>query len=188
MIKKLTFATVLTLFRLSFSISILPFLLLYAFQSHNFCIDLLAVFVVLLLGLTDFFDGHVARKYHQETVLGKLLDPLADKVFICSALVTLLAQQKIHFYWVIIFLTREFFVMGLRLIAQEHDFSIPVSSFAKAKTFLQILMIACYVVDVRSLLFIYSKIALLIFALICTVGSAMQYTSKCIQCFYMKAN
>jgi CDP-diacylglycerol--glycerol-3-phosphate 3-phosphatidyltransferase len=90
-----------------------------------------------ILALTDFFDGYWARRYTQVTAIGAALDPIADKFLIYSALVTLLTLQKIFFYWVIIFIGREFFVVSLRQLAGEKGLLVPVSYSAKIKTALQ---------------------------------------------------
>lgn len=99
-------------------------------------------FLFLLFGLTDFFDGYYARKWGQVTELGSLLDPIADKFLLCATLISLLAAGKIYFYWVILLIGREFFVMGLRHIASEKQIMIPVSWLAKIKTAVEIFYIA----------------------------------------------
>jgi CDP-diacylglycerol--glycerol-3-phosphate 3-phosphatidyltransferase len=93
----------------------------------------------VLLSLTDFFDGLLARALKQETVIGQMLDPIADKFLLYATLVSLLAAGKIYFYWVIIFIGREFFIMGLRQVALEHAMTIKVSWLGKTKTALQMI-------------------------------------------------
>jgi CDP-diacylglycerol--glycerol-3-phosphate 3-phosphatidyltransferase len=91
-----------------------------------------------VLSLTDFLDGFFARRYQQVTNLGKLLDPIADKFLFYSALISLLAAEKIYFYWVVVLIGREFFVMGIRQIALENNLpAIPVSWLGKIKTAIQ---------------------------------------------------
>ena len=101
----------------------------------------------LALSITDFFDGYLARRYNQVTTLGKLLDPLADKFLTYSALIALLAAGKMYFYWVVLFIGREFFIMGLRNVALEHKYSIAVSSLAKLKTAVLMICIAFIIVN-----------------------------------------
>lgn len=132
--KIFTLPTVLTLTRLVLSPLMLPVLLVYLLPYNNFVINIALAVLFLLLSLTDLFDGYFARKFNQVTKLGKQLDPLADKFLSYSTLVALLAAGKIFFYWVIILIGRDFFVMGLRAIAQDRGLSIPVSFFGRIKT------------------------------------------------------
>ncbi len=137
----------LTLTRLIVSPLVLPFLLVYLLPYHlGFVNSLLASFFVLL-SLTDFFDGYLARKYHQETALGKLLDPIADKFLFYSTLIALVAAGKLYFYWGIILIGREFFVMGLRLVALEKQIEIPASWLAKIKTAVQMIWLMVVILN-----------------------------------------
>lgn len=137
----------LTIIRLVVSPLALPLLLVY-FLPHNILwLNIGLAFLFVLFGLTDFFDGYLARRYDQETSLGKMLDPIADKFLVYSTLVALLAAGKIFFYWVIIFIGREFFVMGLRTIALEHKLSVPVSFLGKVKTFFQMVLLTWIIVN-----------------------------------------
>ncbi len=136
MFKHLNLPNTLTLIRLILSPLILPLILVYLLPLNYFWLNTVLACVFILLSLTDFFDGYLARKYNQETVLGKLLDPLADKFLTYSALIALLAAGKIYFYWVIILVGRELFILGLRHVALEYDLEIPVSALGKIKTFL----------------------------------------------------
>lgn len=131
----------LTLTRLVIAPCVIPFLIVQlspytSLLSHSF---LACCF--LFFGLTDFFDGYFARKLNQQTALGALLDPLADKFLLYSALIALLAVGKIYYYWVLVFIGREFFVMGLRHIALEYTIALPVCWSAKIKTAFQFLYI-----------------------------------------------
>jgi|GEM_PF-343348 cardiolipin synthase len=137
----------LTIIRLVVSPLVLPLLLVY-FLPHNILwLNIGLAFLFVLFGLTDFFDGYLARRYDQETSLGKMLDPIADKFLVYSTLVALLAAGKIFFYWVILFIGREFFVMGLRTIALEHNLSVPVSFLGKMKTFFQMILLTWIIVN-----------------------------------------
>jgi CDP-diacylglycerol--glycerol-3-phosphate 3-phosphatidyltransferase len=130
----ITLPTIITLVRLIASPLILPFVLVYGLSSNipllNYGLAVLFVF----LALTDFFDGYLARRWGQVSALGKTLDPLADKFLVYATLVALLASNKIYFYWVVIFIGRDFFMMGLRQIALEQGFGVPVSRLGKFKT------------------------------------------------------
>lgn len=127
----------LTLFRLICSPLFLPILIVYGLPYNNVYINGFVAVLFALFSLTDFFDGYLARALKQETFLGKLLDPIADKFLLYATLVSLLAAKKIFFYWVLVLVGREFFMMGLRQIAAEHNFSVKVSLLGKLKTALQ---------------------------------------------------
>jgi CDP-diacylglycerol--glycerol-3-phosphate 3-phosphatidyltransferase len=101
----------------------------------------------LVLGLTDFLDGYIARKYQQETVLGKLLDPVADKFLVFSTAIALVYLQKISYYWAIIVVARDVFVMGLREISLMRGFSVPVAWQGKVKTMLQLSYLAAVILN-----------------------------------------
>lgn len=100
-----------------------------------------------ILSLTDFFDGYLARRYQQVTTLGKILDPIADKFLIYSTLIALLAAGKIYFYWVVILIGREIFVMGLRQIALESSQLAPVYFLGKLKTVFQMVCLPVIIIN-----------------------------------------
>lgn len=101
----------------------------------------LAGLVFALAALTDGMDGYIARKYNQVTKLGTFLDPLADKLLITAALVCLAALQSVSAWIVIIILSREFAITGLRSIKAEEGIIIPASKGGKIKTLTQIIAI-----------------------------------------------
>lgn len=137
----------LTIIRLVVSPLTLPLLLVYFLPHNIFWINSGLAILFVMFGLTDFFDGYLARKFDQETSLGKMLDPIADKFLVFSTLVALLAAGKIFFYWVILFIGREFFVMGLRLVALEHNLSVSVSWLGKIKTFFQMVLLTWIIIN-----------------------------------------
>jgi len=139
--------TKLTLIRLALSPIVLPFLFVYLLPLNNFLLNIVLGLVFVGFSLTDFFDGYLARKYDQETALGTILDPIADKFLLYSALIALLVAQKIFFFWVIILIGREFFMMGLRQVALEHNFSVHVSSLGKLKTAFQMICLIFIIVN-----------------------------------------
>lgn len=131
---KITFPTILTLIRLIASPIILPILLVYGLPYNIALINIVLAGLFVVLALTDFFDGYLARKLKLESALGKALDPLADKFLVYSTLIALLTLNKIYFYWVVLLIGRDFFIMGLRQIALEQGFSVPVDWLGKIKT------------------------------------------------------
>ena len=108
--------------------------------------DLVPFFLFILASFTDFLDGLLARLYKEESKLGELLDPIADKILVASALVLLVMNGIIKNYEVIaaiVILTREILISGLReFLAKRKEASLPVSSLSKFKTFIQMLSIA----------------------------------------------
>ena len=174
---------VLTLTRLILSILFFPFVLFFFWSETCLFNNLLLGGIFGLLSLTDFLDGFIARALSQETNLGKALDPIADKFLVSSTFITLLALNKIAFYWVIIFVAREFFVMGLRLIALESKLDIRVSFLAKLKTTLQMLFLAfviCHTQTINSssgIIFFIEQGSLIIIAFL-AVFTAYDYFKK----------
>lgn len=102
-----------------------------------------------MLGLTDFFDGYIARLLKQESLFGKFLDPLADKFLVFSTIIALVATQRVSYITAIIIIGREFFVMGLREFALLNQISVPVMWEGKVKTALQLIYIALVIIDIR---------------------------------------
>lgn len=139
--------TFLTLIRLIVSPLFLPVFIVYLLPYNILWLNCLIAFIFVLLSITDFFDGYLARRYNQVTVLGRVLDPLADKFLTYSALIGLLAADKIYFYWVVALIGREMFVMGMRHVALEHNFEVPVSYLGKLKTAFQMLTITFIIVN-----------------------------------------
>jgi CDP-diacylglycerol--glycerol-3-phosphate 3-phosphatidyltransferase len=137
----------LTLVRLIIAPLVLPFFLVYLCPLN---IPLLNAFLALLFigfGLTDFFDGYLARKNKEVTSLGGILDHAADKFLLYSTLIALVASHKIYFLWAIIWIGREFLIMTVRHVALEQNFSVPVSSLGKVKTVTQIIALALVITN-----------------------------------------
>ena len=125
-------------------IIIVPFFVL-AFYLPGFYGDLTAFALFVIASFTDFFDGMLARMLGEESKLGQLLDPIADKVIVATALILLVMDGTIRHYEVIaaiIILTREILISGLREFLAEGKIKLPVSNLAKLKTFLQMVSIS----------------------------------------------
>ena len=125
-------------------ITIVPFFVL-AFYLPGFYGDLTAFALFVIASFTDFFDGMLARMLGEESKLGELLDPIADKVIVATALILLVMDGTIRHYEVIaaiIILTREILISGLREFLAEGKIKLPVSNLAKLKTFLQMVSIS----------------------------------------------
>jgi len=125
-------------------IIIVPFFVL-AFYLPGFYGDLTAFALFVIASFTDFLDGMLARMMGQESRLGELLDPIADKIIVATALILLVMSGTIRHYEVIaaiIILTREILISGLREFLARGQIKLPVTNLAKLKTFLQMLAIA----------------------------------------------
>ena len=125
-------------------IIIVPIFVL-TFFIPGFFGDLIPFFLFILASFTDYLDGLLARLFKEESRLGELLDPIADKIIVAAALILLVMNGTIKNYEVIaaiIILTREILISGLREFLAKTSVSIQVTSLSKLKTFLQMLSIA----------------------------------------------
>ena len=117
----------------------------FAFYLPGFYGDVIPFALFVVASFTDFLDGLLARMYKEESKLGELLDPIADKIIVATALILLVMDGTIKNYEVIaaiIILTREILVSGLREFLAGGKIKLPVSNLAKAKTFLQMFAIS----------------------------------------------
>ena len=103
--------------------------------------NILAMIIFIVASLTDAFDGHIARKYNYITTFGKFMDPLADKLLVCSAMICLVDLGRLESWIVIIIIAREFIISGFRLIAVEKGVVIAAHYWGKFKTVSQMLMV-----------------------------------------------
>jgi|TARA_B110001450_G_scaffold162150_1_gene151146 CDP-diacylglycerol--glycerol-3-phosphate 3-phosphatidyltransferase/cardiolipin synthase len=125
-------------------IILVPFFVL-AFYLPGFYGDLTAFAIFVIASFTDFIDGMLARMLGEESKLGELLDPIADKIIVATALILLVMDGTIRHYEVvaaIIILTREILISGLREFLAKGQIKLPVSNLAKLKTFLQMFAIS----------------------------------------------
>ena len=137
---KLKIPNILTIGR----IIIVPFFVV-SFFLPGFYGEIIPFLLFLLASFTDFLDGLLARLYKEESKLGELLDPIADKIIVSAALILLVMNGTIQNYEVIaaiIILTREILISGLREFLGKVQVQMPVTSLAKIKTFIQMFSIA----------------------------------------------
>ena len=102
--------------------------------------------IFVVAALTDFFDGYLARRRNQVTAIGKLLDPIADKLLVCSAFISLVELNLAPAWMVVIIVGREFAVSGIRSIAAAQGHIMPANWFGKSKMVLQIFTIVALIV------------------------------------------
>lgn len=146
----------LTVFRV---ILILPFILLLLgsekgwgwfqslFGAGSYVPEYLALAVFIIASLTDMLDGKIARKYNLVTNFGKFMDPLADKLLVCAAMIVLVEMGRIPSWIVVIIISREFIISGFRLIASDKGVVIAASYWGKFKTTFQMIMICLMIVE-----------------------------------------
>ena len=137
---KLKIPNILTIGRI-----ILVPIFVFTFYLPGVLGDLIPLIIFLLASFTDFLDGVLARLYKEESKLGELLDPIADKIVVATALVLLVMDDTIKNYEVIaaiIILIREILISGLREFLAKAQISMPVTGLAKFKTFIQMFAIA----------------------------------------------
>lgn len=140
--------------------------------------DVLAVAIFVLASFTDLLDGKIARKYNLVTNFGKFMDPLADKLLVCSALIALVDLDRIPAWVVIIIIAREFIISGFRLIASDNGVVIAASYWGKFKTTFQMIMIILLILNID---YPYSNIVnmvIMYIALALTIISLLDYIIK----------
>ena len=134
----------------------------------------IAVVVFILASLTDFLDGHIARKYNLVTNFGKFMDPLADKLLVCSAMIALVGMHRLSSIVAIIIIAREFIISGFRLIASDNGIVIAASYWGKFKTVSQMAMIIVLIADLGGVFDLIGQI-LIWLALALTIISLIDY-------------
>lgn len=107
----------------------------------------IAAWTFVLASVTDFFDGHIARKRKIVTVFGSFLDPIADKFLVVSSLIMLQGLNLIHPLMVIVLVLREMYITALRLLAQERGINVPAGNLGKYKTTFQMIGIPLLMAD-----------------------------------------
>ncbi|MBR9947227.1 MAG: CDP-diacylglycerol--glycerol-3-phosphate 3-phosphatidyltransferase [Lachnospiraceae bacterium] len=159
----------LTIFRV---ILVIPFV---ALMLNGY--DLWAVAVFIIASLTDLLDGKIARKYNLITDFGKFMDPLADKLLVCAAMICLVEMGRLPAWMVIVIISREFIISGFRLVASDNGVVIAASYWGKFKTTFQMLMIIVLILNLGG---VFDMIGLVLtwIALILTVVSLIDYLVK----------
>src|SRR3569832_2180627 len=117
-----------------------------AFEVTN---EWLSLAIFLSAAFTDLLDGYLARRWKQVTTIGTLLDPIADKLLISAALISLVQVRALPGWMAILIIGREFAVSGLRSIAAAEGYTIKANDLGKTKMFFQVMAIACMLVSIR---------------------------------------
>ncbi len=151
-------------------IFLIPFFVFFMLSDFS---KWIALIFFVVASLTDMLDGKIARKYNLVTDFGKFMDPLADKLLVCSALICLVELKRIPAWIVIAIISREFIISGFRLVAAEKQIVIAANFWGKIKTVCQMFMVILMIANIRELTLITQIMMWL--SLILTVVSLMTY-------------
>lgn len=165
----------LTLFRVILIPFFVFFMLAPYFEGYG---NYVAVAIFIVASLTDMLDGKIARKYNLVTNFGKFMDPLADKLLVCSAMICLIATGQLAAWIVIIIIAREFIISGFRLVASDNGVVIAASYWGKFKTTFQMLMVIVLILNINHPFFTVLGTVLTYVALILTIVSLIDYMVK----------
>ena len=149
-------------------------LLLNGGENQTYRYIAAAIFIVA--SLTDMLDGKIARKYNLVTNFGKFMDPLADKLLVCSALICLVDLKQLPSWMVIVIISREFIISGFRLVASDNGIVIAASYWGKFKTTFQMISVILLIVRIPALT-VLTQICVWT-ALVLTVISLVDYIAK----------
>ena len=167
----------LTIFRVILIPFFVFFLLAPYFPEYG---KYIATAIFIVASLTDMADGKIARKYNLVTNFGKFMDPLADKLLVCSAMICLVEIDRLAAWIVIVIIAREFIISGFRLVASDNGIVIAASYWGKFKTVSQMFMIIVLIADLGGVFDIVGTV-LIWLSLILTVVSLIDYIAKNVQ-------
>lgn len=158
----------------------IPFFLVFLYMSVMEGYDFgwfkwVALGVFIAASLTDMLDGKIARKYNLVTNFGKFMDPLADKLLVCSALIALSDIGRMPAWIVIVIIARDFIISGFRLVAAEKGVVIAAGWSGKIKTTVQMIMVCFLVADLGGKVFYVIDQVLIYLALVLTIVSLLDY-------------
>ena len=138
----------------------------------------IAVAIFIVASLTDMLDGKIARKYNLVTNFGKFMDPLADKLLVCSAMICLIELDRLAAWIVIVIISREFIISGFRLIAADNGVVIAASYWGKFKTASQMVTVILLVLNIQNTVFTVLGTVFIYISLVLTVVSLIDYIAK----------
>jgi len=138
----------------------------------------LALTIFSVASITDGIDGYVARRYKLISNFGKLMDPLADKLLVSAALVAFVASGNLHAGVVVVLISREFYVSGLRQLCVDQGIVVAASPSAKFKTVTQIILVIYMLVPIQMFRFDWMIMTLIVITTLASIYSAIEYTIK----------
>ena len=159
-------------------VCIIPFFVMTLLFDHGNSqfMRVIADLIFIFASLTDMLDGKIARKYNLVTNFGKFMDPLADKLLVCSALICLIELGQIPAWVVIVIISREFIISGFRLVASDNGVVIAASYWGKFKTVFQMLAVILMILNLPALAMVTNL--LLVIAVALTIISLVDYVVK----------
>ena len=164
----------ITIFRMCMIPVFLVFYLIDTIPANN----VIAVTVFIIACLSDALDGHIARKYNLVTNFGKFMDPLADKLLVCTTLICFLAQDTIPLLVVIVIIAREFIISGFRQVASDAGLVLAASYWGKFKTAAQMVMCVLLILHLDYAWFSSLEMIFIWLSFALTVISMMDYLLK----------
>lgn len=165
----------LTLFR----VILIPFFVFFMLAPNMTGFNnYIAVAIFIVASLTDLLDGKIARKYNLVTNFGKFMDPLADKLLVCSAMICLIQTGALDAWIVVIIIAREFIISGFRLIASDNGVVIAASYWGKFKTTFQMIMVIVLILNLPYKAFDILGTVLIYVSLALTIISLLDYVIK----------
>lgn len=156
----------------------IPFFVFFLLNTKIPHHQYLAAAVFILASLTDTLDGYIARKYNLITNFGKFMDPLADKLLVCSGLICFVELGLIPSWMVIIIISREFIISGFRLVASDNGVVIAASYWGKFKTVSQMLMSILLILHSKHPVMLLAEQIFIYVSTILTVISLVDYIVK----------
>lgn len=138
----------------------------------------IALGIFIIASLTDTLDGYIARKYDMVSNFGKFMDPLADKLLVCSAMIAFVGMGRIPTWIVIVIIAREFIISGFRLVASDNGVVIAASYWGKIKTVFQMVMICVVIANFGGQIACIIENVLIYASLVLTVISLIDYLIK----------
>ena len=159
-------------------VCLIPFFVAALLFDHgnNYTMRIVANVLFIVASLTDLFDGKIARKYNLVTNFGKFMDPLADKLLVCSALICLIELGQLPAWVVIIIISREFIISGFRLVAADNGVVIAASYWGKFKTTFQMAAVILMIFNIPALTLVTNIVVVIAVAL--TIISLVDYVAK----------
>ncbi len=144
--------------------------------GQNYTLRIAALIVFCIASFTDFLDGQIARRNNLVTNFGKFMDPLADKLLVCSALICMIELGQLPSWYVITVIAREFIISGFRLVAADNGIVIAASWWGKFKTTFQMFTVILLILNIPALHTVTMIIAGIAFVL--TLVSLLDYIAK----------
>ena len=140
--------------------------------------SIIAWVLFIVASISDFVDGYIARKYNLITNFGKFMDPLADKLLVCSALICFIELDLVVAWPIILIIAREFIISGFRLVASDSGVVIAASYWGKFKTTAQMIMCILYIVHLDNPVFLVLEQIFLYLSVALTIISLVEYVWK----------